>query len=280
MSSLLEFPCVHNLVLAKYMDQILLRVWRTITRAHCGYILEKENQLVISAANNINGLFNLTIIHQADDAAKQFAFIQEFAERYFHPSTRFYVLIPDYLGVDFEHPEICKLGYKPADLFLRMELADCAKSRVPQVPPGNAEIIRITRENYREWCTLMSAANRLPEEIASVPISENSSAYYGEPNAEESWIGFLVSIDGKFVATATSIALFQENCQYVFSVATHPDYRKRGLAVYLTWYVVDYVYKKTGISRSFLHSSYVGQGTYEKLGYRPNGASVMMSKSV
>jgi hypothetical protein len=275
----LDFAPLKNLENAHYADSILQKVWKTIARAHRGYILEKGNQVFLAVGDNINIFNNIAMILQNDGkgGSTHLKFILEFAKTYFHQNTPLCVLFPDYEIPNFKD-EIAPFGYAPVDLFLRMEFEDCSKSVIPPHPSTNVEIVQITRENYTEWLKLLAISNNLSQEICSVPISETNSPYYGEPNSEESWTGFCLVVDGKYVSTATSIALFKEKCQYVFAVANHPEFRRNGFASYITWYVVNQVYKKTGISRVFLHSSHVGQSIYKKLGYKENGACVMASK--
>jgi hypothetical protein len=274
----LEFSPLKDLKDAQYVDSILQKVWKSIARAHHGYILEKGNEVFLAVSNNINIFLNLAMILRNDGngGVSHLKFIEEFAKMYFHKSTPLCVLFPDYEIPNFKD-HVSKLGYAPVDLFLRMKLADCSKTVIP-VRPSGVEMVQISRDNYKDWLKLLAISNNLSQDICSIPISEAASPYYGEANSEESWTGFCLLVDGKFVSTATSVALLNENCQYVFSVANHPDYRRNGYASYITWYVVDHVYKKTGISKAFLHSSNVGQSIYRKLGYTENGACVMASK--
>ncbi len=53
----LDFAPLKNLENAHYADSILQKVWKTIARAHRGYILEKGNQVFLAVGDNIN-IFN------------------------------------------------------------------------------------------------------------------------------------------------------------------------------------------------------------------------------
>jgi hypothetical protein len=189
------------------------------------------------------------------------------------------VAFPDYVGVSNLPDSIAELKYAPIEHFTRMELSDCSKSYVPSAPLNNMELVEITRENYAEWLKLVATAHHLPLEISSVPIPQLDSPYYsGEVHPEEMWLGFCLVVDGKFVATASSVGLFTEKCQYVFAVATHPEYQKKGFGAFLTWYTVDQIYKKTGLARVFLHSTAAGKTIYSKLGYQVNGSCTIVAK--
>jgi hypothetical protein len=266
---------------ARFIDDVYKKVWRTVARAHSGLIFEKGNDLFLAVSNTINIFFNLGIVLSNDHQGgkEHIQFIEEFAKKYLHASTPLIVAFPDYDGVSNFPDSIAELKYAPIEHFTRMELTDCSKSYVPPTPLTHIELVEISRENYAKWLELMAISNHMPEEISSVPISQLDSPYYsGKSNAEEMWLGYCLVVDGKFVATASSIGLFAEKCQYVFGVATHPEYQKKGFGTFVTWYAVDQVYKRTGLARTFLHSTTEGKTIYSKLGYETNGSCVIVAK--
>lgn len=90
-------------------------------------------------------------------------------------------------------------------------------------------------------------------------------------NTERAWqtdlVGYIGYVDGKPVATAATVSA--EGAVGVYSVATLPDHRGKGIAEQLVRHVLDKAKAATGIERSVLQSSTDGQSLYRRMGYRP-----------
>ncbi|MCP5118935.1 MAG: GNAT family N-acetyltransferase [bacterium] len=102
--------------------------------------------------------------------------------------------------------------------------------------------------------------------VFRVPFETTLTIY----NSERAWATDLIAYVGYFdnqpVATAATVT--GDGAVGVYSVATLPEYRGKGVAEKITRYALDQAREMTGIERSVLQSSKQGLGLYERMGYR------------
>jgi GNAT superfamily N-acetyltransferase len=68
---------------------------------------------------------------------------------------------------------------------------------------------------------------------------------------------------------ATSTAIVNEGCLFLFLVATMPEERGRGYAGAIVRHSLNTAYEATGIRRTVLHATEAGYPVYLRLGYQP-----------
>lgn len=81
--------------------------------------------------------------------------------------------------------------------------------------------------------------------------------------------GYLALVDG--VPAATADAVLHDGWLYVAAVATHPDYRRRGLAEAVMRRALEEAMRATGVTRTALDASAMGAPVYKAMGYEPTG---------
>ncbi|MCW5983047.1 MAG: GNAT family N-acetyltransferase [Bryobacteraceae bacterium] len=89
-------------------------------------------------------------------------------------------------------------------------------------------------------------------------------------NVERAWetdlVGYVGYVEGKAVTTAATVS--GDGVVGVYSVATLPEYRGRGIAEKTVRYALDKAMQAAGIERSVLQSSREGHSLYLRMGYR------------
>lgn len=83
--------------------------------------------------------------------------------------------------------------------------------------------------------------------------------------------GFVWEEDGKIVGNLTLIPFYKRDTRYylIANVATHPHYRRRGIARLLTQYALDYIHEKKS-AQAWLHvrsDNFGAQNLYRSLGF-------------
>src|SRR5215469_1164452 len=68
---------------------------------------------------------------------------------------------------------------------------------------------------------------------------------------------------------AVSTAIVNEDCLFLFLVATAPDARRKGYGEAVCRHALQTAYQVTGIRRSVLHARKAGYPVYLRLGYHP-----------
>jgi predicted acetyltransferase len=69
----------------------------------------------------------------------------------------------------------------------------------------------------------------------------------------------------------TATAIVNENCLFLFLVATLPEARRKGYADAVIRRALNATYEATGIKRTVLHAIDAGYPLYHSLGYHPTG---------
>jgi ribosomal protein S18 acetylase RimI-like enzyme len=121
--------------------------------------------------------------------------------------------------------------------------------------------VRISDEATIRACFEINCVSyHLPMESARSLVGEHTlwqQHAYGFVAYEEDWP----------VATATTIV--NEDCLFLFMVATMPEARRKGYAEAVVRHSLNTAYKGTGIRRTVLHSTVAGYPLYLRLGYEP-----------
>jgi GNAT superfamily N-acetyltransferase len=71
----------------------------------------------------------------------------------------------------------------------------------------------------------------------------------------------------KPVATAT--AIINDNCIFLFLVATLPEARRKGYGEAVVRHALQTAHEATGITRTVLHATDAGYPVYLRIGYHP-----------
>jgi ribosomal protein S18 acetylase RimI-like enzyme len=89
-------------------------------------------------------------------------------------------------------------------------------------------------------------------------------------NTERAWqnelVGYVGHFEGKPVATVATVTV--DGAVGVYSVATLPQYRGKGIAERLVRDALDQAKAATGVEKSVLQSSHEGHSLYQRMGYR------------
>lgn len=133
-------------------------------------------------------------------------------------------------------------------------------------PHPDVRFVRISDDDtIRIFAEINCAAYGLPAETALSLVNEhtlwNEHAY-----------GFLAYVGDEPVATAT--AIINENCIFLFLVATMPETQRKGYGNAVVRHALNTAYEATGIKRSVLHATEAGYPVYLRLGYHPTGKFV------
>jgi GNAT superfamily N-acetyltransferase len=133
-------------------------------------------------------------------------------------------------------------------------------------PHPDVRFVRISDDDtIRIFAEINCAAYGLPAETALSLVKEhtlwNEHAY-----------GFLAYAGDEPVATAT--AIINENCIFLFLVATMPEAQRKGYGNAVVRHALNTAYEATGIKRSVLHATEAGYPVYLRLGYHPTGKFV------
>jgi len=94
-----------------------------------------------------------------------------------------------------------------------------------------------------------------------------AQAVYGQDNAwRGDYQGFIARAEGRVVAICAIVAA--ADVLGVYSLATHPNYRRLGYGEATVRTVVAEMQRRTGIERVILQSTEAGYGLYRRLGFR------------
>lgn len=99
----------------------------------------------------------------------------------------------------------------------------------------------LTMEQYDKLLDVTYRTYEFPPDTPKDPVLDRHPAFFTENgDGNQTWFGYLGILDGKPVATATSIVLHNLKRQYVWDVAVLPEFRKRGFGrrlqrIVVTW---------------------------------------------
>jgi GNAT superfamily N-acetyltransferase len=133
----------------------------------------------------------------------------------------------------------------------------------PLKAPGHARLrfVRIKDDaTIRTFAELNCAAYNLPMETA-VSVSKEHSLWKDHSH------GYLAYEGDKAVATATAIV--NEDCLFLFLVATLPEAQRKGYGEAVVRYALQKAHEITGLQRTVLHATETGYPIYSRLGYHP-----------
>jgi len=103
----------------------------------------------------------------------------------------------------------------------------------------------------------------------NIPIEAGRSIVKEHTLWNEHAYGFVAYEGDQPVATATAIV--NEDCLFLFLVATMPEARRKGYAEAVIRHALNTAYEATGIRRTVLHATEAGYPVYLRLGYHPTG---------
>ena len=130
-------------------------------------------------------------------------------------------------------------------------------------PHPDLRFVRISDNNtIRIFAEINCAAYGIPAETALSLVDEHTFW-------KEQAYGFLACVGDEPVATAT--AIINENCIFLFLVATMPEAQRKGYGNAVVRHALNTAYAATGIKRSVLHATEAGYPVYLRLGYHPTG---------
>lgn len=130
-------------------------------------------------------------------------------------------------------------------------------------PHPDLRFVRISDDNtIRTFAEINCAAYGLPAETALSLVKEHTLW-------SEHAYGFLAYVGDEPVATAT--AIINEDCIFLFLVATMPGAQRKGYGNAVVRHALNAAYEATGIRRSVLHATEPGYPVYLRLGYHPTG---------
>lgn len=112
----------------------------------------------------------------------------------------------------------------------------------------------------RDFCQITTMSFQVPVEAAR-------EIYESELLWETGLIGYVGYLGGHPVGTAATVTV--EGAIGVYSVATLPEHRGRGIGEALVRHAVERASAATGLERTVLQASRDGESLYRRLGYRP-----------
>jgi GNAT superfamily N-acetyltransferase len=133
---------------------------------------------------------------------------------------------------------------------------------LPMAAPGHPALRfkRILDEaTIQDFAELNCVSYGVPVETGRSLVKEHSLWY-------QHAYGFVGYAGGKAVSTAT--AIINENCLFLFLVATMPEARRKGYGEAVVRLALQTAYEATGISRTVLHATEAGYPLYLRLGYQ------------
>lgn len=130
----------------------------------------------------------------------------------------------------------------------------------PKRPLPDVEVRAVSDQVTRaDFAEIMSTAFEIPKSV--------STAVYGSERAwKGDFHGYVGYAQGKAVTSAA--AVIASGVVGLYSVATMPRHRRRGLAEAIMRWVVEDAKKTTGIERTVLQATSSGLALYEAMGYR------------
>jgi GNAT superfamily N-acetyltransferase len=136
---------------------------------------------------------------------------------------------------------------------------------LPMDAPGHSALrfVRISDEStIQAFAELNCVAYNVPIETSRSLVKEHSLWH-------EHAFGFVAYEGDTPVSTAT--AIINEDCLFLFLVATAPDARRKGFGEAVVRHALQTAYEATGIRRTVLHATEAGYPLYLRLGYHPTG---------
>ncbi len=148
-------------------------------------------------------------------------------------------------------------------LYLASECPGMLAEGVPPLgrplPPLECRRVAGARER-RDFSLITAASFRLPPE-ATREIYEPERIW---ESGFVAWVGYL---EGRAVGTVATVSV--EDAIGLYSVATLPEFRGRGIGEALVRHAVEQARAETGLERVVLQSSREGEPLYRRLGFRP-----------
>jgi len=138
-------------------------------------------------------------------------------------------------------------------------MADRVASPERPLPPIECRRVAGPPER-RDFCRITAESFRLPLEAAL-------EIYEPERIWEAGFVADVAHLDGRAVGTVATMSA--EGVIGVYSVATLPEFRGRGIGEAMVRHAVEQARAETGLERIVLQSSREGEPLYRRLGFRP-----------
>ena len=154
-----------------------------------------------------------------------------------------------------------EFGFVPY-LKIRVMTGDVRTLLPPSRPLPEMEFeVATTRELQLETLHINCAAYDVPNELGDAAME--AGLYYQRPDAEFCVAG---KVDGKAVST-TAINVLGDTL-YVALVATLPEHQRKGYGDAVMRYALQYAADKTGLHKTALDASAMGEPVYARMGYK------------
>lgn len=127
---------------------------------------------------------------------------------------------------------------------------------VPAAPAG-LEIARVSPDTWDEFLELTAVGFEMPPEMVRLVYGQG---ILDEPDARS----FVGRIDGSAAGTAVSIRT--GDTLGIYSIATAPSFRGRGIGTAMTWHLM--ADADPGWTVAVLQASQMGRPIYERMGFR------------
>jgi ribosomal protein S18 acetylase RimI-like enzyme len=134
-----------------------------------------------------------------------------------------------------------------------------------QVEPATRDFPPLDYRRVRDGATRL-AFSHLVSSVFRVPLETTRNMYTADRAWETDWIAYVGYLDNRPVSTAASVTM--AGAVGIYSVATLPGYRGRGIAEGIMRHALGQAREMTGIDRSVLQATSQGQSLYKRMGYR------------
>ena len=148
-------------------------------------------------------------------------------------------------------------------LYLASECPGMLADRLapPERPLPPVECRRVANAQERlHFCQITAESFRLPLE-ATREIYEPDRIW------QTGFLAWVAHLGGRAVGTVATVSA--EEAVGIYSVATLPEFRGRGIAEAMVRHAIQQAHRETGLERAVLESSRDGESLYWRLGFRP-----------
>ena len=232
----------------------MIEAYRAVARHDPAGMVEEADRLVTIATSIPFPLFNPAVLtHPGGDPARLAARARDFYARAGHPGL---LLAEDAAAVENAAPLVASGALAPGDPIPGMLLAP-----IPD-PPAAAEALQIavvaTPERLLAYNDTLAAGYGLPRDWLAIFETPATLRIPG-------LTFYLGSLEGGPVATAMRFT--SHRIAGIYSVATLPAFRRRGIGTALTWRAAADG-RAEGCLASALQASAEGFPVYRRMGYR------------
>ena len=138
-------------------------------------------------------------------------------------------------------------------------LADRVASPQRPLPPVDCRRVETVQERL-DFCRITAQSFRLP-------LEATREIYEPERIWGTGFLAWVAHLGGQAVGTVATVVA--EEAVGIYSVATLPEFRGRGIAEAMVRHAIEQARAETGLKRAVLESSRDGEPLYWRLGFRP-----------